>query len=119
MGWRTRDEPTEEAVISLSSIAKRMAAGKGDYRQVINGRKCPFQDIEAPKSLCGRVINIVVWESEHWTLVHRENSSFGIGRFFRLKNARLDMDARCKSDHSLFCISMPRSATLATDFLSL
>jgi hypothetical protein len=41
--------------------------------------------IEAPISLCGRVINAVIWEEELWTLIDKEKIVH-VGSFIRLRN---------------------------------
>ncbi len=73
-----------------------MAIGNRDYKELVDGKKSTFKEIEAPKCLCGRVTNIIVWEAEHWAFLHRNASQFGIGDFFRLKNARVDTDTGCE-----------------------
>ncbi len=101
-GWDLQEEPSEEVISNISKITKRMAIGDRDYKELIDGKKSAFKEIEVPKSLCGRVVNIVVWESEHWTFLHRNDSQFGNGDFMRLKNARLDMDTGCEFKLSPF-----------------
>ncbi|KAL3758343.1 hypothetical protein ACHAWU_005013 [Discostella pseudostelligera] len=41
--------------------------------------------IEAPLTLCGRVVNAIVWEEELWNLIHKENI-LCVGTFVRLRN---------------------------------
>lgn len=41
--------------------------------------------IETPLTLCGRVVNAIVWEEDLWNLISRENI-VRIGTFVRLRN---------------------------------
>ena len=44
--------------------------------------------ISAPKSLCGRVVNIVIWESSHWELIQEAKHLFAVGKFIRVRNVK-------------------------------
>lgn len=44
--------------------------------------------IDPPKRLCGRVVNIVIWEESHWELVQKAKECFGEGKFVRVKNIK-------------------------------
>jgi hypothetical protein len=48
-----------------------------------------FDELEAPKCLCGRVSNVIIWETQHWALIQRfrSNSTLEMGRFVRFRNA--------------------------------
>ena len=41
--------------------------------------------IQAPITLCGRVINAIIWEEQLWNLIQREHI-IHIGSFVRLRN---------------------------------
>ena len=41
--------------------------------------------IQAPITLCGRVINAIIWEEQLWNLIQREHI-INIGSFVRLRN---------------------------------
>jgi len=53
--------------------------------------------MEIPKTLCGRVSNVVIWEKSHWALI---NEHIPIGTFLRLRNVHPkkweDNNFRCK-----------------------
>ena len=42
--------------------------------------------LEPPRSLCGRVVNIMIWEQSHWDLITGDNPFIGVGHFIRLRN---------------------------------
>jgi len=85
-GWSSREEPAEEAILAVSAIVKQMNIGHGNYRRLHGQNKTSYDNIEAPVRLCGRVVNAVVWELEHWNLLRSNKSNFRIGKFFTLKN---------------------------------
>lgn len=41
--------------------------------------------VEKPKSLCGRVVNVAIWEKPHWDLVAER---IAVGMFIRFRNVR-------------------------------
>ena len=63
--------------------------------------------LESPKSLCGRVANVAVWEEPHWDLVAE---ILQVGTFVRLRNvheSRMYNGLRCKFEHLILFSSMP------------
>mmetsp|Transcript_35829 Transcript_35829/g.47438 ORF Transcript_35829/g.47438 Transcript_35829/m.47438 type:complete len:431 (+) Transcript_35829:273-1565(+) len=51
-----------------------------------------------PKSLCGRIINVAIWEKPHWDLVREKDSFIRVGYPIRLRNVsdgRLPCGLRC------------------------
>ena len=54
-------------------------------RDVIEGFKreeACFVDMEAPRTLCGRVVNVLIWEESQWNYV----KDLKVGTFIRLRN---------------------------------
>ena len=53
--------------------------------------------LEIPEAVCGKVANVVIWESAHWDLIR---SHVPIGTFIRLRNVDVkrwnDNLFRCK-----------------------
>jgi hypothetical protein len=68
---RTGDPPME-AVAKIAAIVEAHKETAANLRE-----------LQAPVSLCGRVVNAFVWEVENWELVH---SSVRVGNFIRLRN---------------------------------
>lgn len=64
-------EPPSEALVNISKIEEQRE-GCG-----------PLQH---PKRLCGRIVNVAVWENPHWELL--ANLGNVVGRFFRFRNVR-------------------------------
>ncbi len=66
------NDPPEQVLVEIEKILAFMSSTSGNA-------------IEAPISLCGRVINAVIWEEELWTLIHKEEIVH-VGSFIRLRN---------------------------------
>lgn len=88
--WSTRTEPTEQDMMFLSKIVERTKKEKFEAtpQEFSDDRKI-FDDFEAPKCLCGRVANVIIWEAQHWALIQRvrSSSSLDMGTFVRFRNA--------------------------------
>ena len=65
-------DPPEQVLVEIEKILADMSSSSGHA-------------VEAPISLCGRVINAVIWEEELWTLICKEQIVH-IGSFIRLRN---------------------------------
>ena len=89
-----QNEPSSEALSSVATIME-------------NSMKSDNESIQPPHCLCGRVINIVVWESDHWDLIKRANDMFGIGKFVGLRNVKevSTIDSCLSLLHVLFIFS--------------
>lgn len=86
---RNGDPPSE----ALEAIAKTVEAikSKGDGADEASS-------LEPPTCLCGRVMNIAVWEEAHWALVRE---ILKVGSFIRLRNVHegtIMTGLRCKFD---------------------
>lgn len=66
-------DPPEQVLVEIEKILACMSSSSG------------HRIVEAPITLCGRVINAVIWEEELWNLMHREGI-VQIGSFIRLRN---------------------------------
>jgi hypothetical protein len=65
-----RGEPTSAVIGRMAAFIQEMEKGAED-------------PIEPPKSLCGKVVNIGVWEDPHWDLVKK---TLRPGKFVRMRN---------------------------------
>ncbi len=101
VGWASREEPSEEVLLSLSEIVKNMKNRHYGFR-TSNGDENLIRDLDAPKCLCGKVINLVIWEAAHWDMIIRgSRSNFKVGKFIRVRNAiaKVDGSVWCKSTY--------------------
>ena len=65
-----RGEPTSAVIGRMAAFIREMEKGADD-------------PIEPPKSLCGKVINVAIWEDAHWELVKK---TLRPGKFVRIRN---------------------------------
>ena len=72
IGLSQPHDPPEQVLVEIEKILADISSSSG-------------HTIEAPISLCGRVINAVIWEEELWTLIYKEHIVH-IGSFIRLRN---------------------------------
>jgi len=74
---------------------------RGDANQVrAAGGNDPNADFEAPKCLCGRVMNVLIWEAKQWAFIQKPGTSayFKAGMSIRVRNAMIRSDNElCKS----------------------
>ena len=68
----TTPDPPEEALVKIADIVGELG----------------ITDMEPPKGLTGRVVNLVIWEKSHWDLIHQ--SQLAPGSFIRLRNVKED-----------------------------
>jgi len=73
IGMSQPHDPPEKVLVEIEKILACMSSSSG------------HRVVEAPITLCGRVINAVIWEEELWNLIHRE-AIVQIGSFIRLRN---------------------------------
>lgn len=69
------NDPPSSALVQLAALVKRL-------RFI---RQNP--DLQPPKVVTGRVVNVAIWEKTHWELV---NQAVTVGSFVRLRNVRDD-----------------------------
>lgn len=88
--WSMQAEPNEKDMLSIFNVVKRMKKDKSEIilQEFSDGQQL-FEEFEAPKCLCGRVTNVIVWEAQHWALIQRFNTTntLEMGRFVRFRNA--------------------------------
>jgi len=73
---RRNTEPSIEAIVSVSNIIDCINMAN-DYDQ--------SESIPKPKSFCGRIVNVVIWEDKHWeSIIHSRCTS--IGSFICMRN---------------------------------
>lgn len=77
-----QNEPSSEAVASVSKIVDTInsKSSTSDSNASTN--------MEPPQSLCGRVINVVIWEPNHWDLIKNAKLFVGVGKFLHLRNVK-------------------------------
>ena len=70
-------DPPEELLLEIEKIVGDISSSSSSEP----GRPL----IQAPITLCGRVINAIIWEEQLWNLIQREHI-INIGSFVRLRN---------------------------------
>jgi hypothetical protein len=66
-------DPSDRAVLSVADVVRKLRAdslGK--------------PSLKIPAALAGRVVNVAIWEPQHWQLV--ENGHLKVGLFIRMRN---------------------------------
>jgi hypothetical protein len=85
---------------AISKIVGQMKDRRGDADQVRVAGNDPNEDFEAPRCLCGRVMNVLIWEAKQWAFIQKPgtNAYFKAGKSIRVRNATIRPDnALCKS----------------------
>jgi hypothetical protein len=77
------NEPSSRAVSSIAKVIEQM-----NEKLVLpnNDFASEITHIDPPKSLCGRVLNLVIWETSHWEQIRSAREHFEVGKFLRLRN---------------------------------
>jgi hypothetical protein len=84
------DDPPCQALVSIQSIIQQLNRLRYEEPQNTNTIA-----LEPPKSLCGCVINVAVWETCHWEMIQfLKNSYMNIGKFVRFRNVLLSTKGR-------------------------
>jgi hypothetical protein len=84
-------DPPCEALLSIASVIESIKTADGD-----SGTGDDVASLEPPTCLCGRVVNVAVWEESHWDLVREV---LQVGSFIRLRNvheSRMYNGFKCK-----------------------
>ncbi len=84
---KPRGDPPEKVLIEIEKILKEKSPH--DFLNICDG-------IEAPLALCGRVMNVKIWEEPLWNLIQGE-SFIRVGSFVRLRNIK------CKKEDFGIC----------------
>jgi hypothetical protein len=69
-------DPPCSAVVKIAAVVKKIRELDGN------------ESVVAPKALCGRVVNLIIWEDALWDMV---KSNVQIGTFLRLRNVDYQM----------------------------
>jgi hypothetical protein len=77
-------EPPPEALIKIASTVKKLQ------------RHDQTQSLVIPKALCGKVVNVIIWEDSHWKLI---TESVPVGCFIRLRH----VDVRKWKNNPFWC----------------
>ena len=85
-------DPPSSVLTAISKIVPTLTKGVGgdDERE----------GFEPPKCLCGRVVNVAIWEAEQWERIRSNESGIRVGKFVRLKNVN---DGRLGSENPKRC----------------
>lgn len=86
-------DPPSEALQAIANAVERIKAADDSSA------------LEPPKSLCGRVMNVAVWEEPDLQLI---KETLGVGTFIRLRNvheSRLLTGLRCKFKFEVLAFS--------------
>ncbi|KAL7543791.1 hypothetical protein ACHAXR_013242 [Thalassiosira sp. AJA248-18] len=75
------NDPPQKVLIEIEKILANISSSSECPPENLGG-PC---NIQAPISLCGRVINAIIWEDQLWNLIYRENI-IDVGSFIRLRN---------------------------------
>lgn len=79
---------------AISNIVGHMKDRRGSADKVRVAGNYPNEDFEAPKCLCGRVINVLIWEAKQWAFIQKQGTSayFKAGKSIRIRNAMIRSD---------------------------
>jgi hypothetical protein len=102
-------EPPPEALIKIASTVKKLQK----YDQT--------RSLAIPKALCGKVVNVVIWEDPHWKLI---TESVPVGCFIRLRHVDVrkwkNNPFRCKYSceaKAYFCVGKPNRCAFLKQLL--
>lgn len=65
-------DPSDVAVVCIANAVRRLRAGN------------PTTSLKLPVALAGRVVNVAIWEPQHWELA--EMGYLKVGQFIRMRN---------------------------------
>jgi len=91
-----RGDPPEKVLIEIAKIIKEKSPH--DFPDICDG-------MEAPLALCGRVMNVKIWEEPLWNLIEGENF-IHVGSFVRLRNIK------CKKEDFGICLSVDSKSSI-------
>jgi hypothetical protein len=72
----------------------------GEYNMKTDNNE--MHNLDYAKCLCGKVINVVIWEAGHWNSIYKQEDGarnyFNVGKFVRIRNAiaKIDGAVACK-----------------------
>ena len=115
-----QNEPSSEAVSSIAKVIDWVnSRSKYSTNNTIG-----LPPLNLPKSLCGRVVSVVIWETTHWNLIQNSKDSFAAGKFIRLRNVKevctvntktyLNQDLKTSSVPNYFATFLPNTYFLLT-----
>lgn len=103
--WISCEEPSENVVLSISKIVQRMIGGRAEFKKNAQNEE-ELSDLCEPKCLCGKVINVVIWEAVHWDLMIDRGDGISfvkVGQCIRLRNAIAKMEGSISCKFSRSC----------------
>lgn len=85
-------DPPSSVLTAISKIVPTLRKGVGSDGE--------SEGFEPPKCLCGRVVNVAIWEAEQWERIRSNESGIRVGKFVRLKNVN---DGRLGAENPKRC----------------
>ena len=85
-------DPPSSVLTAISKIVPTLTKGVGGDGE--------SEGFEPPKCLCGRVVNVAIWEAEQWERIRSNESGIRVGKFVRLKNVN---DGRLGAENPKRC----------------
>ena len=75
------EEPSSEILSLLACTIENLGCHDEDSQ---------LEVLLPPKSLCGKIINVVIWEDSHWNFIRRSiaNHHLAAGSFIHLRNVQ-------------------------------
>jgi len=87
-------EPPSEALSSIANIIGRMTSSND------------APTFDPPKMLCGKVINIAIWEDSYWNLITSAERFVKVGEFIRLRNVRRNYGRLHTQNREIYCLNI-------------
>jgi len=68
-----------------------------------------IENFDPPKCLCGRVVNVAIWEAAQWERIRSNESGIRVGKFVRLKNVN---DGRLGTANPKRCLMVHQKTSI-------
>jgi hypothetical protein len=77
-----------QSIVAQSARERSISQSKAVERAITASQQLQESNItmEIPKTLCGRISNVVIWEKSHWNLISED---VPVGTFLRLRNVHI------------------------------
>jgi len=87
-GYPPSDPLFMRNIVSQSGKNRRISQSKAVERAISTTQQLQESNLtmEIPKSLCGRISNVAIWEKSHWNQISEHIS---VGTFLRLRNVHI------------------------------
>jgi len=87
-------DPPASVLAAISKIVPTLVNGGSEGEGEDN------ESFDPPTCLCGRVVNVAIWEAEQWEQIRSNESGVRVGKFVRLKNVN---DGRLGTENPKRC----------------